>query len=327
MKRLASSLILACLALSGVAAIEAKVVSVSGKAERQKGSEWVALAAGDVLKAGAVIQTGFKSQLVLNIKSANEDSTLTVAPLSRMTIEQLSEKGNQDTTSVFLDSGSLKSSIKKTEDRRANYQVRTSVATASVRGTVIKTGVGYRSMSMITLDGTAECIPQSNQKPVILSSDTSEVAPLETAAPIDSSEGAAGDAAGAGAPAPIVSTPAPAQNNSFGTPSRGGYYVTAGQETNLNAGGSYITPNAKFSNQALAFKTTANAGPVAEIVHIAEVPPATSFTHHSVQDGQMPSGSGGKESAPTTNASSGGSSGGVSGGSSTVNISVGNWGN
>ena len=39
MKRFASSLVLACLALAGAAAIEARVVSVSGKAERQKGSE------------------------------------------------------------------------------------------------------------------------------------------------------------------------------------------------------------------------------------------------------------------------------------------------
>ena len=332
MKRFASSLVLACLALAGAAAIEARVVSVSGKAERQKGSEWVALEAGDVLKTGAVVQTGFKSQVVLNIKSSNEESTVTVAPLSRMTIEQLSEKGTQDTTSLFLDSGSLKSSIKKTEDRRANYQVRTSVATASVRGTEFKISMNYRAAAIETLDGSVACWNHNVQKPQIFSTDTSEVEPSDTAPGMESTPAEGMDtaapvvAAAPSEPTPAATTATPASEISYGAAPRGSFTVVAGQQASLLTGGNSRSPVATSSSQALAFKTTVNASPVAELVHTAEVPPASSFTHTSVQNGEMPSGNGGG------GAEVGGSSGGSASPAATaaatsggISISVGSW--
>ena len=115
--------------------IEAKVISVSGKAQVQKSGVWKNISVGDVLTKGNLIQTGFKSQVVFSIKSNNENSKITVNQLSRITIEQLMEDNSGDTTSVFVTTGSVKSEIKKTTDFRTNYTVRSPVATASVRGT------------------------------------------------------------------------------------------------------------------------------------------------------------------------------------------------
>lgn len=144
---------------SAMFAIEARVVSVSGKVQVQRGAAWVDLKQNDVIRKGEMIQTGFKSEAKLSIKSANQNSTLTVAPLSRLTIEQLVEGAGADKTSVYVATGSVKSEIKKTEDRRASYTVRGPVATASVRGTVITTSCGFDSASLETAEGTAAFYP------------------------------------------------------------------------------------------------------------------------------------------------------------------------
>ncbi len=154
MKKLFLSIILASLTFSTFA-LQAKVVSTKGKTEVQKGSMWVALKEGDVLAQGAVIQTGFKSELVLKIN----ETTVTVEPLSRLTLQTLAErKGiasakDKDETTIYLNTGALKSHVKKTEDRRVGFTVRSPVATASVRGTAFGVSSGYKTLALEATDG------------------------------------------------------------------------------------------------------------------------------------------------------------------------------
>lgn len=131
------------------ATMEATVVSAKGKTEIQKGDKWIPLQVGSTISKGSVIQTGFKSELILKIKN----STITVAPLSRLTFEQLSSSNSKDTTRVFLDTGSLKSNVKKTSDRRVGFTVRSPVATASVRGTSFDFTNAYNSSVVIGYEG------------------------------------------------------------------------------------------------------------------------------------------------------------------------------
>ena len=151
MKRFILSIIFAALACS-LFAMQAQVVSATGKAEVQKGSSWVALKAGDVLDEGSVIQTGFKSELVLKIK----ESTVTVSALTRITLQTLAERegisGSQgkDETTIFLDTGSLKSNVQKSADRRVGFTVRSPVATASVRGTAFQFLAGFKKNTLET---------------------------------------------------------------------------------------------------------------------------------------------------------------------------------
>lgn len=153
--------ILALISILGSAlfGIEARVVSVTGKVQVQRGAAWIDLKPNDIIRKGEVIQTGFKSEAQLSITSSNQNSKLTVAPLSRLTIEQLVEGAGADKTSVYVTTGSVKSEIKKTEDRRASYTVRGPVATASVRGTVIVTSWGYDSAALDTAEGNAAFYP------------------------------------------------------------------------------------------------------------------------------------------------------------------------
>lgn len=155
MKKLILSVILSALAFSSFA-MQATVVSTKGKAEVQTGGSWIALKAGDTLDQGSVIQTGFKSEIILKIK----ESTVTVAPLSRITLQTLAEREGlngaqgKDETSIFLDTGSLRSNVQKSADRRVGFTVRSPVATASVRGTVFDMKARYRSVNLSTIQGS-----------------------------------------------------------------------------------------------------------------------------------------------------------------------------
>lgn len=154
MKKILVLLALSLLAHSAFS-MQATVVSAKGKAEVEQGGSWIALKEGDQLEQGSVIQTGFKSEVVLKIK----ESTVTVAPLSRITLKTLVEREGlngakgKDETSIFLDTGSLKSNVQKSADRRVGFTVRSPVATASVRGTEFTMGTKFRAVSLTTSRG------------------------------------------------------------------------------------------------------------------------------------------------------------------------------
>ena len=158
MKKLILALVLSAFAFSSFAAqanMQATVISTKGKAEMQSAGTWVALKPGDNIEQGTVIQTGFKSELVLKIK----ESTVTVAPLSRLTLQTLAErqgiKGSigKDETTIKLATGSIKSNVQKTADRRVGFTVRSPVATASVRGTEFVFTTKFRGTALSTTAG------------------------------------------------------------------------------------------------------------------------------------------------------------------------------
>ncbi|WP_149553882.1 FecR family protein [Treponema pectinovorum] len=166
-KKLTAILFVTTIAIFTATSMEATVVSSKGKAEVQKGNSWAKLSVGNSLKKGDVIQTGFKSEVILKIKN----STVTVAPLSRVTIEQLAEKTDKDDTRLFLDTGSLKSDVKKTADRRVGFTVRSPVATASVRGTVMGVTNTFRSTEIVGYEGSVAAWKSSGNQTASVASD------------------------------------------------------------------------------------------------------------------------------------------------------------
>jgi len=106
------------------------VESVSGKVQIQQGSSWVNVSAGTSLDTGTVISTGFRSTAKLNTGSAVID----VEQLTRLTIEELITQDDSVTTTLFLNGGRINAEVSR-ENLRQDFTVRSSVATASVRGT------------------------------------------------------------------------------------------------------------------------------------------------------------------------------------------------
>ena len=152
------------------AEFSAEVVSVSGKAEVLVDSTWKSIAAGDSLKSGDMIQTGFKSSVVLKVKN----STVNVSPLTRMTVEQLSDNPEKDNVRLFV-----KADVKKTDARKVGFTVRTPVATASVRGTEFSVQNKFNSTDVNTTRGSVAVWRGKNS--VNVSSDSENSASYEEA--------------------------------------------------------------------------------------------------------------------------------------------------
>ena len=159
------SLLLSSVFALNVFAIEAKITSVEGKVQVGSNNNWRNATVGMVVRENEIIQTGFKSSCVVSVVSKNEDSKLTVAQLSRLTLDELIENDTTgDKTSVSLSLGSVKSEIKRTSDLRTNYQVRSPVATASVRGTVLTVTNKFDSTTVKTHSGVVSTKKNSFKK-------------------------------------------------------------------------------------------------------------------------------------------------------------------
>ncbi len=140
------AILLYSVSLSFAAAGVAVVNSVVGKVEVQVNDSWIQLKNGDTLTSGSVISTGFKSSAVLYIGQ----SLIEVRALTRLTVEEIIEQNQNYNTTMFLDAGNIKADIKKSENKRVGFKVRTSVATASVRGT---SGEIYSDGRLVCLSG------------------------------------------------------------------------------------------------------------------------------------------------------------------------------
>ncbi|UTC63502.1 FecR domain-containing protein [Treponema sp. OMZ 787] len=130
MKKIFIIISLICLSLS-LTAMNGEVIAVKGKAEIKKGGHWLPAKAGNKIEAGSMISTGFKSELTLKI----DGSVITVRPMTRLTIEEITQKNEAVSSEVYLNVGSVKADIKPASTKKVEFKVKTPVATASVRGT------------------------------------------------------------------------------------------------------------------------------------------------------------------------------------------------
>lgn len=128
-KLLISSFVL--LSLAKTFAADATVTFVKGKVEVKRGDSWVALNPGDELVKSDIVNTGFNSEAKIKLL----DSVMYLAPVTRVSLDELASSQGQDKVNVYLKTGNVRSQVNHTEGKRVAYQVRTAVAVASVRGT------------------------------------------------------------------------------------------------------------------------------------------------------------------------------------------------
>lgn len=112
-------------------AADAKVTYIKGKVEVNRNGQWIALSIGDTIAQSETINTGFQSEARLNLNG----SVLAVPALTRVTLETLSTSDTKDKVSLYVDTGSIRSKVTHTDNKKIDYTARTAVAVASVRGT------------------------------------------------------------------------------------------------------------------------------------------------------------------------------------------------
>jgi hypothetical protein len=119
------------LAQEGPAA--AVVREVTGTVEvKPPGASWIPAAPGQRLETAAMISTGFKSTALITIGN----STLTVRPLTRLSLEELSGSQGDEKVKLQLRAGRIRAEVTPPPGGKVEFNVRSPTATASVRGTV-----------------------------------------------------------------------------------------------------------------------------------------------------------------------------------------------
>ncbi len=108
------------------------IQSISGKVEIQEpGASWRTAVNGMDLPMNTKISTGFGSEAKVEMDNA----TITVKPLTRMTVQELVTTEDTTTTKLFLGAGRIRADVRRSGSLVNDFQVRSPVATAAVRGT------------------------------------------------------------------------------------------------------------------------------------------------------------------------------------------------
>ena len=112
----------------------AQIRTLTGTVElKAPGSaDWVPAKAGDLIEKATVISTGFKSMATLDLGS----STLMVRPLTRLSLNEIINQGGTETINVAMSAGRVRADVKPPAEGRTDFAISTTVATASVRGTI-----------------------------------------------------------------------------------------------------------------------------------------------------------------------------------------------
>jgi len=112
---------------------QAVIREMAGTVEiKEAGSEiWTAARQGQTLAENAAISTGFRSSAII----ALGDSLLTVRPLTRLSVGELSRTQAAEKVELSLQTGRVRAEVKSSGAARTDFTVRGPSATASVRGT------------------------------------------------------------------------------------------------------------------------------------------------------------------------------------------------
>ena len=103
--------------------------TVELKASNQ--ARFVPARAGDPVFGNTIISTGFKSTALVTVGSA----VLTVRPLTRLSLSEISASAGTETLNVGLQTGRVRVDVNPPAGTRASMSISSPVATASVRGT------------------------------------------------------------------------------------------------------------------------------------------------------------------------------------------------
>ena len=110
---------------------EGTVTYLKGKAEVHRNDSWIQLKLGDSVYNSDVISTGFQSEVKIKVM----DSVLSLGPVTRISLQELSSTQEKDKINIYLNTGTIRTKVNHTDNKRVSCQVRTPIGVASVRGT------------------------------------------------------------------------------------------------------------------------------------------------------------------------------------------------
>jgi len=107
---------------------------------------WEPAAVGRTVKQDTVISTGFRSIAVIAVGN----TLVTVRPLSRLNLTELSHIQNTENIELNLTTGRIHAEVKPPPGGKTDFTVRSAAASASVRGTVFE----FDTLNLTVVEGT-----------------------------------------------------------------------------------------------------------------------------------------------------------------------------
>jgi hypothetical protein len=209
-KVLTAALMITAAGLAWAQSPKAVIQSLSGTVEiKAPGSAaWVPAAAGQELEPDTAVSTGFRSAALIRLGA----SSLTVRPLTRLTVKELAAAGDTDRVDIQMRTGRVRAEVNQPEGRRVNFTVRSPAATASVRGTVFD----FDTVNLNVNEGAVVFSGPDNTAVYVAAGQSSAPDPVsgKTAAAVETAAALtpalpAGVESVAAPPVPIVSTEVP----------------------------------------------------------------------------------------------------------------------
>ena len=99
--------------------------------KRNNSAAWVPAKPGDAISKSTIVSTGFRSMAVITVGS----STLTVHPLTRLSLEEIINQNKNETVNLKLNTGKVKVEVNPPSGTKTSFNVQSPSSTASVRGT------------------------------------------------------------------------------------------------------------------------------------------------------------------------------------------------
>jgi hypothetical protein len=114
-------------------------------------AEWAPAKVGDTVSTQTLISTGFKSIAVLAIG----ESVITVRPLTRLSLEELTALNTVEQVSLNLRAGRIRAEVTPPAGTKTDFTVRGPTVTASVRGTAFD----FDTVNLRVSEGTVMLVP------------------------------------------------------------------------------------------------------------------------------------------------------------------------
>jgi hypothetical protein len=133
------SIAIAAFAQNGV------IRELSGEVEikRAGSATFVPATVGSVITQDTIVSTGFRSNAIIEIGS----STITVRPLTRLSLAEIRAAAGAETVNVNLQTGRVRVDVRPPAGNTANFTIQSPTSTASVRGTSFD--VNTRSVTVL----------------------------------------------------------------------------------------------------------------------------------------------------------------------------------
>ncbi|MDR1278843.1 MAG: FecR family protein [Treponema sp.] len=148
-------------------------------------SVWQTAVIGQELEQATLVSTGFKSAALIRLG----ESTLSVQPLTRLSLEEIVAMANTDRINISLRAGRIRVNVKPPVGGTTEFRVRSPIATASVRGTVFD----FDTVNLRVAEGTVSFSGADNTAVYVAAGQSSSPDPVsgKTAAPVETAAASA----------------------------------------------------------------------------------------------------------------------------------------